>query len=437
MSQIWLKCVIFDPDSGKVIERWEDHSLPEMLHIKHLRSYLEQRFGEPLETNVGDTKGITFLAPRSSAVKGTVLLVIPLKLDPDSGEIFSIFKRLAQLIPLFEGLGSQSGHDMPPLDLNEPWVGPMHGSTYLRQAANDAAARAMCAWVTAIGLSVEIEGILAEQTKALPAPGLAGLRERIDHAAKRTAAAADPAWDLCEKVRKYAAAIGATGTANDKAVQRMHEAEGRLLETHKKALELMEETEYSTRCLAQLGFGISALLSGGARIERLDRACVALLHPPDGHGTAVPLVVDRVTLSATTKDELLVEIAGILCRLLIDRGAKVIFEMPGKGGGRLEFAIGKDNALTAFFKAASTTPKLMGKLGKTDKAEKAKRQSVLVYKWSSPVRVYIPAKLAVDRLFDTFGLERPNKLVVTVKPALLVSSVPCSQAPQGSQRWVM
>ncbi len=51
MSQIWLKVIIFDPKSGEIIDRWVDQPLPETLQIKHLRSYLEQRFGAPLETN--------------------------------------------------------------------------------------------------------------------------------------------------------------------------------------------------------------------------------------------------------------------------------------------------------------------------------------------------------------------------------------------------
>ena len=56
------------------------------------------------------------------------------------------------------------GFEMPQLDLNEPWVGPMFDPTYLRQATNDAAARAMRAWVIAAGLAVEIESLRAEQT---------------------------------------------------------------------------------------------------------------------------------------------------------------------------------------------------------------------------------------------------------------------------------
>ncbi len=167
-----------------------------------------------------------------------VLLASPLMRDPDSGEIFSIFKRLAQLAPLAVGLGTQGGFEMPSFDLNELWVGPMFNSAHLRQGTNDAAARAVRAWVVAEGLAVEIERIRAEETEAPPAPGLARLRERVDHAAKRAAAAADPAWNLCERVKKYAAAVGATDTPDGKAVRRMQEAEEQLIAAYKEASEL-------------------------------------------------------------------------------------------------------------------------------------------------------------------------------------------------------
>ena len=275
-----------------------------------------------METDVGDAKGIAFRVPGGCAPKDAVLLAIPLMQDLDSGEVFSIFKRLAQLATVAAGPGAQGGVDIRRFDLNKPWVGPMFDSTHLRQATNDAAARAVRAWIIATGLAGEIEGILAEQAIAPPVPGFAMLRELIDKAAKRAAAAADPAWGLCENVKRYAAAIGVTNTPDDEAVRKVHEAESQLLEAHTKALALAKEAECAMRRLAQLGFGVSALLGGSARIERLDRTCVAVLHPPNGHGIRVPLLEDGVSLNARSKEELLVEIAGIVCRLLIDRGTE-------------------------------------------------------------------------------------------------------------------
>jgi hypothetical protein len=431
MSQIWLRCLIGDPESGEIIDRWDDQPLPETLEIKHLRSYLMQRFGEPLETDVGDSKGVTFRAPRGSGPKGAVLFVIPLMRDLDSGEIFSIFKRLDQLASLAGGLGAGGGVDLPQFDLDEPWVGPKFDPAHLRQATNDLAARAMRAWVIAAGLAAEIEGIRAEQAKVPPAPGLATIRESVNRAAKRAAAAADPAWGLGEKVMKHMHNADATGSLNAGTVKTIHKTENQLIAANTKTLESAREAERAMRRLAQLGFGVSALLGGSARIERLDRTCVAVLHPPDGYGTAVPLLHDGVSLAARSREDLVVEVAGIVCRLLIDRGTKARFEVPGPAGGWFEFSVEPGDTLVASLKATSRKSKAAEKLKKTGKPQRGKEPLARSQRWPSPVKVHEPAKLAVDTLFDAFGLERPRQLVVTVEPAPPVTPVPDEQTSQG------
>jgi len=437
MGQIWLRCVIGDPKSGEVIDRWDDQPLPETLEIKHLRSYLMQRFGEPLETDVGDSKGVTFRAPRGSGAKGAELFVIPMMRDLDSGEIFSIFKRLEQLASLAGGLGAGVGVELPQFDLDEPWVGPRFDPAHLRQATNDLANRAMRAWVMAAGLATEIEGIRAEQTKVPPAPGLATIRESVNRAAKRAAAAADPAWGLAERMMECMCTIDATPTPDDDTVRMLHETEDQLLAANKKALASAREAEYSMRRLAQLGFGVSALLGGSARIERLDRTCVAMLHPPEGHGIGVPLRQDGVSLAARSREDLVVEVAGIVCRILIDRGTKVRFEVPGSAGGWFEFSVEPGDTLVAFSKAAPPKPRAVEKLKKAETQHRRKKPAVRAQRWPSPVRVYEPAKRAVDTLFDTFGLERTAQLVITIRPAEPAPPERDEQTPQGPSGLVM
>jgi hypothetical protein len=191
------------------------------------------------------------------------------------------------------------------------------------------------------------------------------------------------------------------------------------------------------RRLAQLGFGVSALLGGSARIERLDRTCVAVLHPPDGHGIAVPLLSDGVSLAARSREDLVVEVAGIVCRLLIDRGAKVRFEVPGPAGGWFEFTVEPGDVLAASFKATSTSRKASEKPTEAGKGRRAKESSVRAQRWSSPVRVHEPAKLAVGTLFDAFGLERPGQLLVTAEPAAPVTPVSDQSTSQGPGGLVM
>src|SRR5262249_7300113 len=48
MMQLWLRCLLVDSKSRKLVGRWDDHPLPPQLEVRHLRSYLEQRFGPPI-----------------------------------------------------------------------------------------------------------------------------------------------------------------------------------------------------------------------------------------------------------------------------------------------------------------------------------------------------------------------------------------------------
>lgn len=308
----------------------------------------------------------------------------------------------------------------------------MYESTYLRQSANDAAARAMRSWLIAVGLAAEIAGICEGDAKITPAPGLAKLRTIADRAATQAAATADPAWDLAKSVKEYRAA--AMTDPNPEAIKKMRQAEDQLLATRKKVFAFVEEAESATRRLAQLGFGISALHRSTPEIERLDRACVAVLHPPDGHGIAVSLLRDGVSLMARSRDELKVEIAGIVCRLLIDRGTKARFEVPGPKGGWFEFVVEPGDVLAAFSELTSRGSKVSVKHRKTNKAGGSKTQSGLISKWPSPVKVSEPADFAVAKLFDSFGLKRPNQLVVTLERVSNQNMAPdelSSQRPPG------
>jgi hypothetical protein len=295
----------------------------------------------------------------------------------------------------------------------------------------------MRAWVIAAGLAAEIKGIRAEQVNVPPAPGLATIRESVNRAAKRAAAAADPAWGLGEKVMKLMHTVDATGSLNANTVRALHKTENQLIAANTKTLESAREAEGAMRRLAQLGFGVSALLGGSARIERLDRTCVAVLHPPDGYGTAVPLLHDGVSLAARSREDLIVEVAGIVCRLLIDRGTKVRLEAPGPAGGWFEFSVEPGDTLVASWKAMSPKPKAVEKLKKASKPQRRKEPSSRAQRWPSPVKVHEPAKLAVDTLFDAFGLERPRQLAVTVEPAPPVTPAPHAEASQGSGGLVM
>ena len=174
--------------------------------------------------------------------------------------------------------------------------------------ANNDAARAVRAWLIASGLGAEIDDLrFQDEGHVVPAPNLSDLLESLNDAPHREACreadrlallSTDP--DPASVGEQAEAAAQSTAT-----VRRRRRAAG------------------SGR-VAQVGFGVSAQTMGGERIERLDRACTALITPPE-HGLvrSVPLADDLPGISARGRQELEVGLAGVICRLLVERSRPV------------------------------------------------------------------------------------------------------------------
>ena len=144
-----------------------------------------------------------------------------------------------------------------------------------------------------------------------------------------------------------------------------------------------------------------------------------------------------MTLTAASRDELVVEIAGIVCRLLIDRGAKVSLRRP-------ELAVvasSLESSRAACWWPSLKRPHRRPRWSKSPKRPASRGREGRCRSSSPPVVVTRksprPAKQAVDELFDTFGLELPSQLVVTVEPAPPVPPTPDAQTPPRLKRWVM
>lgn len=160
--------------------------------------------------------------------------------------------------------------------------------------ADDLAASTQRVWLMASGLAAEIDDLRFQpEERVVPAPGLERLRQAADRAAAQ-------AHELAERIRILtgddgAPVAGALGEL-DRAVA---------------------EADRALRRLAQLGMGVSALTMGGDRIERLDRACVAVLRALER--SPATMDDDDLRLEGSTRDEAVVELAGVICRLLVDR----------------------------------------------------------------------------------------------------------------------
>ena len=160
--------------------------------------------------------------------------------------------------------------------------------------ANPSAARAGRAWLLAAGLAAEIERLRRPLGRPpIAAPGLEDLLEIAE-----------------------GAAIG----AHEEAVE-AHEAAlagdwDRAESSRESAQNFAELAERAARQIAMLALGVSAWHGSDLYIEATDRAAVTVLSPGIGLGQLRP---GELELFATKRSELVPEIAGLLCVLLVAR----------------------------------------------------------------------------------------------------------------------
>ena len=184
------------------------------------------------------------------------------------------------------------------------------------QKANDAAARAALAWLLAAGIAAEIDALrFPDGFSPVPAPGLTAFVADAERGSADAALAADRVAALTMD-RDTTDAV-ATAAAD--------------------SLAAADAAELATRRLAQLAFGISAHLIGDDRVERLDRAAVAILFPPAVDRPRSRLADDATELRAKVRPELVVEIAGGLCRILVERNS--CLRLTGQGGAVVEVSV--------------------------------------------------------------------------------------------------
>jgi hypothetical protein len=100
------------------------------------------------------------------------------------------------------------------------------------------------------------------------------------------------------------------------------------------------------RQLAQLALGVSANLGGHDRAYRLDRAAVAVLHPPSTRRPVVLLHEDGLRLQSRRPGEVVVELCGAVSRLLLDRFG--VLELRDGEGHHVEAWVDGMDLLVAF-----------------------------------------------------------------------------------------
>jgi len=189
---------------------------------------------------------------------------------------------------------------------------------YPLERANAAALRASRAWLLAKGLAAEVDELRFEaEDGPVPAPGLTKLLDRLEKDFR----------DVCDLSDRVVVLL--------RDPDQTPELVARIELVVDAADEGADETELVARRIAQLAFGVSSGLSYTERADRLDRAAVAILHPPPGTGTPVGLVDDGFEFFSRHAPELPIELGGIICRMLVDRNVCVRF-------GDIELRVGPD-----------------------------------------------------------------------------------------------
>jgi hypothetical protein len=157
--------------------------------------------------------------------------------------------------------------------------------------------------------------------------------------------------------------------------------------------------ERVVRQLAQLSLGVTSFAPGTDDVYRVERAAVEVLAPDAEPG--IPLVDDGVQLFATDRDGLAIEIAGIVCRLLIDWGGAVVLRTAS------------DQTLALTVDGDELTIVAEGLDATRDRLEagwKAIASEQMAKRWPSPVTVSEPATEAVEILCDDFGVDRVERI---------------------------
>ncbi len=420
MNQLWLSTFIGDPGTGTIVRRFPQHPLPENLRVSQLRSYLEQRFGPPIAEHVAGRSYMEFANPdASSGEEGTCMVAIPLVADPRTQELVSVFEKLEQFEDLAEALGT-ARKGAKPTEASRIWVGPLFNHRHLLQQINDLAAQAARALLLGAGLKGEIDKVIEAGTDTpIPLEGLDEAMRDLDGCVSGTLDAADSSMMTHRRAADYANAL--EGPQDTERLRLLHHEERRLVLQFNNSLEASRQCEKITRDIAQLAFGISACASGPL-VERLDRAGVAVLHPPRGSGQAVPLHEDGLTLRSKSERELTIELAGVICRILVDRRTVVGLLLPDREGEGIymEVDAGTTLLLTAHTAVDATRRALMES---SDWREE--EPGILVQRWPSPVRAIVPATLIAKALFGPFDLVAAEALDVSV-----VSSEDAAVEPQ-------
>jgi hypothetical protein len=121
----------------------------------------------------------------------------------------------------------------------------------------------------------------------------------------------------------------------------------------------------------------------------------------------VGIADDPLKVHSATFAEMRVEVAGMICRLLIDRGARLVLATPA---GRISLQVHPGDRLIATLTTTTADPRHLLSLGWSHYSK-----GVYMAAWDSPMSVSDPSHLAIETFRQWFGVATPVEIDVSAE----------------------
>jgi hypothetical protein len=283
--------------------------------------------------------------------------------------------------------------------MNEP--GPLQGPEldFLRVVS----AHGAHTWLIAQGLVAVLDDLRARTTDTtpIPVPGTRKLLDQITDGVTEATNLLDAAVIKAES-EDLASNRGAGGRfAPGRRSDRDRAGDGQVPPRLEAVGVSIVAADRFARQVAQLVLGATSYLAGTDDVARVERAAVEVLAPVRGPKT--PLTDDGIELFGADREQLQIEVAGTICRLLIDWGGTVALRTPN--GATIALEVSGDT-LHVSLQGAEQIDTL-------NAGWRSQGPGWFVRSWASPVTVAEAGREIVRVLFDI--LEVPGAADVTAE----------------------
>jgi hypothetical protein len=275
------------------------------------------------------------------------------------------------------------------------------------ERANHAAAAATQAWLVTLGLGALVDEFRSAERDAasqIAAPGMVEIRADARQAMANAVSDADAAFNLQADV----ADVSRSPSARSESLDLVEAAAARAFAGAEAAQRAMRRT-------AQLALGIAQAAPNTDVVSQIERAAIATIAPAALAGGSAPprlsatLAYDGLQLYAIDTGELVIELAGVIARLLIEWG----------GVADLGVATGEKRGVTIRVDADVVLAEAYGEAVISDAAaflelgwEEADPTGARS-RWPSPVTIIEPASI-VSRTLAALGAHQAVDLSVTL-----------------------